>query len=162
MQGGGTRSLGELARLVGGELTGDPATSIRGLASLEAAAPGDLSFVTGPRYRAAAERSRASALLAPPDLDLPGRVLVRVAHPIAALARLVRVFHPEPVPAPGVHPTAVVAESAQVAADATIMAYAVVDTGSVVAAGAVLHPHVVVGARCRVGEGSVLHAHVVL
>jgi UDP-3-O-[3-hydroxymyristoyl] glucosamine N-acyltransferase len=162
MQGVGTRSLGELARLVGGELTGDPATPIRGLAPLERAEPGDLSFVTGPRYLAAAERSGASALLAPPDLDLPGRAVVRVGQPLVAVARLLRVFHPEPVPAPGVHPTAVVGDPAEVAADATIMAYAVVAPGSVVAAGAVLHPHVVVGPRCRVGEGSVLHPHVVL
>ncbi len=162
MQGVGTRSLGELARLVEGELTGDPATPIRGLASLEQAGPGDLSFVTGPKHQAAAEQSAASAFLAPPDLELPGKAIVRVGHPIAAVARLLRVFHPEPAPTPGVHPTAVVAESAEVAADATIMAYVVVAAGSVVGAGAVLHPHVVVGPRCRVGEGSVLHAHVVL
>jgi len=162
MQGVGTRSLGELARLVEGELTGDPATPIRGLASLEQAGPGDLSFVTGPKHRAAAEQSAASAFLAPLDLELPGKAIVRVGHPIAAVARLLRVFHPEPAPIPGVHPTAVVAESAEVAADATVMAYVVVAAGSVVAAGAVLHPHVVVGPRCRVGESSVLHAHVVL
>jgi UDP-3-O-[3-hydroxymyristoyl] glucosamine N-acyltransferase len=162
MQGVGTRSLGELARLVEGELTGDPATPIRGLASLEQAGPGDLSFVTGLKHRAAAEQSAASAFLAPADLELPGKAIVRVGHPIAAVARLLRVFHPEPAPIPGVHPTAVVTESAEVAADATIMAYVVVAASSVVAAGAVLHPHVVVGPRCRVGEGSVLHAHVVL
>jgi len=55
-----------------------------------------------------------------------------------------------------------VAESAHVAGDATVMAYAVVGAGSVVEARTVLHPHVVVGERCRVGEGSVLHPHVVL
>src|SRR5215510_12470759 len=148
MQAVGTRALGELARLVGGELTGDPAISIRGLASLEQARPGDLSFVTGPKHRAAAERSEASALLAPPDLDLPGHAVVRVGQPLVAVARLLRVFHPEPAPVPGVHPTAVVADAAEVAADASIMAYAVVAPGSVVAARAVLHPHVVVGPRC--------------
>jgi UDP-3-O-[3-hydroxymyristoyl] glucosamine N-acyltransferase len=162
MQGVDTRSLGELARLVGGELAGDPAIPIRGLASLERAAPGDLSFVTGPKHLGAAERSGASAFLAPPGLELPGRAVVRVGHPLAAVARLLRVFHPEPVPPAGVHPTAVVAESALIAAGAAVMAYVVVGADSVVAAGAVLHPHVVVGSRCRVGEGSVLHTHVVL
>jgi UDP-3-O-[3-hydroxymyristoyl] glucosamine N-acyltransferase len=61
-----------------------------------------------------------------------------------------------------VHPTAVVADSARVAADATVLAYAVVGPDSVVERRAILHPHVVLGPRCRVGEGSVLHAHVVL
>ncbi len=156
------RPLGELARLVGGELAGDPGTSIRGLAPLDRAEPGDLSFVTGPRHRAAAIQSRASAFLAPPDLPLPGRAVIRVAEPLVAVARLLRVFHPEPSPPAGIHPTAVVAESARVARDAAVMAYVVVGPESVVASGAVLHPHVVLGPRCRVGEGSVLHAHVVL
>jgi UDP-3-O-[3-hydroxymyristoyl] glucosamine N-acyltransferase len=162
MHGVQSRPLGELARLVAGELTGDPATPIRGLASLERAEPGDLSFVTGPKHRKAAEQSRASALLTPPGLELPGRAIVRVGHPILALSQLLRVFHPEAPTSPGMHPTAVVAESAQVAADAAIMAYVVVGAGSVVESRAVLHPHVVVGPRCRVGEGSVLHPHVVL
>jgi UDP-3-O-[3-hydroxymyristoyl] glucosamine N-acyltransferase len=156
------RPLGELARLVGGELDGDPALGIRGVAPLEQAEPGDLSFVTAPRYRAAAERSRASAFLVPPGIELPGRPLIRVPQPLLALAGLLRLFHPEAALAPGVHPTAVVAGSARVAADATVLAYVVVGPDSVVGPRAVLHPHVVLGPRCRVGEGSVLHAHVVL
>ena len=162
MQGVGTRRLGELARLVEGQLEGEPATPIRGLASLEQAETGDLSFVTGPKYRTAAEQSRASAFLAPPGLELPGRPVIRVADPFLAVARLLPLFHPEPWPAPGIHPTAVLAESARVARDASVMACAVVGAGSVVESRAVLHPHVVVGERCRVGEGSVLHPHVVL
>jgi UDP-3-O-[3-hydroxymyristoyl] glucosamine N-acyltransferase len=158
----GTRSLGEVARLVGGELAGDPALVVRGLAPLEQARPGDLSFVTGPRYQAAAEQSQASAFLVPPGLELPGRTVIRVAEPGLAIAGLLRLFHPESTPAPGVHPTAVLADSARVAADATVLAYAVVGPDSVVESRAVLHPHVVLGPRCRVGQGSVLHAHVVL
>jgi UDP-3-O-[3-hydroxymyristoyl] glucosamine N-acyltransferase len=154
--------LGELARLVGGEVAGDPATPIRGIAPLEGAEPGDLSFVTGPRHQAQAEGSRASAFLVPPGVELSGRATVRVAHPMLGVARLLRVFHPGPAPAPGVHATAVVDDSACLAGDATVMAYVVVGPESAVGSRAVLHPHVVVGARCRVGEGSVLHPHVVL
>ncbi len=162
MRPGPARPLGELARLVDGEVVGDPATPIRGIAGLDDAEPGDLSFVTDARHRAAAARSRASALLAPPGLELPGRVVVRVRQPLLAVAHLLSLFHPEPPAVPGIHPTAVVDATARVAADASVMAYAVVGPDSVVEARAVLHPHVVVGRRCRVGEGSVLHPHVVL
>jgi UDP-3-O-[3-hydroxymyristoyl] glucosamine N-acyltransferase len=156
------RTLGELAPLVDGVVDGDPATPIRGIAGLDRAGPGELSFVTGARYTPEAERSRAAAFLVAPDVVLPGRTLLRVADPMLAVARLLGVFHPEPAPAAGIHPTAVVAESAQVAAEATLMAYVVVDAGSRIEARAVLHSHVVVGPRCRVGEASVLHPHVVL
>ncbi|HEY7138779.1 MAG TPA: UDP-3-O-(3-hydroxymyristoyl)glucosamine N-acyltransferase [Methylomirabilota bacterium] len=156
------RSLGELARLVGGDLEGDPSLEIRGFASLESAGPGDLSFVAADRHLAAARESAASALIAPPGLDLAGRPAIRVAQPYAAIAAVVRVFFPEPDVPPGVHPTAHVADSARVAAGATVGAFAVVDARSVVEDRAVLHAHVFVGPDCRVGEESVLHPHVVL
>ena len=156
------RSLGELARLVGGDLEGDPSLEIRGFASLESASPGDLSFVAADRHLAAARRSAASALIAPPGLDLGGRPVIRVAQPYAAIAAVVRVFFPEPVLAPGVHPSAHVADSARVSSGATVGAFTVVGERSVVEEGAVLHSHVFVGPDCRVGERSVLHPHVVL
>jgi UDP-3-O-[3-hydroxymyristoyl] glucosamine N-acyltransferase len=158
----GGRSLAEVARLVGGELAGDPTLVVRGLAPLEQAEPGDLSFVTGPRYQAAAERSRASAFLVPPGLELPGRAVIRVPEPALAMARLLRLFHPEVTPVPGVHPTAVVADSARVAADATVLAYAVVGPDSVVESRAVMHPHVVLREDVEVGRGVVVHAGAVL
>jgi UDP-3-O-[3-hydroxymyristoyl] glucosamine N-acyltransferase len=156
------RTLGELARLVGGDLEGDSAIEIRGFASLESAGPGDLSFVASDRHVDAARRSAAAALIAPPGLDLAGRPVIRVTQPYVAITAILRVFFPEPALMPGVHPTAHVADSARIAADATVAAFAVVDERSVVEAGAVLHPHVFVGADCRVGEGTVLHPHVVL
>jgi len=155
-------TLADVARLVGGTLEGDPALPIRSIASLEQAGPGDLSLVTGRRYLGAAAVSRAAAFLVPADLDLPGRPLVRVPQPHAALAALLREFFPAPVVAPGIHPTAVIDPSARVAPEAAVLALAFVGAGSVVEAGAVLRPLAMVGERCRVGEGSVLHSHVVL
>ena len=156
------RSLGELARLVGGDLEGDSSLEIRGFASLESVGSGDLSFVAAARHLDAARRSAAAALIAPPGLDLAGRPAIRVAQPYAAIAAVLRVFFPEPAATPGVHPTAHVEDSARVCGDATVATFAVVAERSVVEAGAVLHPHVFVGPDCRVGEGSILHPHVVL
>jgi UDP-3-O-[3-hydroxymyristoyl] glucosamine N-acyltransferase len=156
------RTLGELARLVAGDLRGDAALRIRGIATLDGAEPGDLSFVTSLRYRRAAAASRASAFLVARDVDVPDRPTIRVAQPQLALAILLRALYAEPAPAAGIHPTAVVAPSARVAADATVGPLVVVGADSTVESGVVLHPHVVVGEHCRVGEASVLHAHVVL
>jgi UDP-3-O-[3-hydroxymyristoyl] glucosamine N-acyltransferase len=156
------RSLGELARLVGGDLEGDPGLLIRGVASLDRAGPGDLSFVASARHLAAARGSAATALIAPPLLDLGDRPAIRVAQPYVALAGVLALFFPEAAVAPGVHPAAVVADSALVAPDAAVGPFVVVAEGAVIEAGAVVHPHVFVGPECRVGEGSVLHPHVVL
>ena len=156
------RSLGELARLIGGDLEGDSSLEIRGFASLESAGPGDLSFVAAERHLGAARLSAAAALIAPPGLDLGGRPVIRVAQPYAAIAAVLSVFFPQPAAAPGVHPTAYVADGARISPSATVDAFTVVGERSVIGDGAVLHPHVFVGPDCRVGEGSVLHPHVVL
>ncbi len=157
-----TWTLGELAERVGAEVVGDPASRIRGVRTLDAAGPGDLSFLTQSKYLEAARRSAASALLVGhPIPDWQGAQLV-VANPAAALATLLEWMYPEPAPPAGVHPTAVVAAGAAVDPTAAIGPYAVVGEGATVAAGAVLGAHVVIGAGCEVGAGAVLHPHVVL
>ncbi|MBI2879073.1 MAG: UDP-3-O-(3-hydroxymyristoyl)glucosamine N-acyltransferase [Candidatus Rokubacteria bacterium] len=157
-----TRTLGELARLVEGEATGDPALPIHGVAELERAGPGEIAFVARASALPGARASRAGALIVPPDLELPDRPLIRVRDPYLAVARILRVFHPAPTFPPGIHPSAVVAASAGVDPAATVLAYAVVGEESLIGPRAVLFPHVFVGARCEVGEGSVLYPHVVL
>lgn len=159
-EGGWT--LGRLARLVGGELVGDPELPIRGVAPLERAGPGDLSFVAKGRARREAETSGAAAFLVPSDAELPGRPVIRVRQPYLALATVLAALYPERAPTPGIHPTAVVDATARISPEATLGPFVVVGPESQVEACAVLHAHVVVGARCRVGAGSVLHPHVVL
>ena len=157
------RSLGELARLVGGDLEGDSSLEIRGFASLESAGAGRPVLRrrrAAPRRRAAERGCRADrATRARPRRPAgdPGRPAVRGDR-----RSRFRVFFPQPVVAPGVHPTAYVADSARISPSATVGAFTVVGERSVVDDRAVLHPHVFVGPDCRVGEGSVLHPHVVL
>ena len=55
--------LGELAARVGGRVRGDPDREIEGVATLEAAGPAHLAFLTNARYRRSAEGSRAGAIL---------------------------------------------------------------------------------------------------
>lgn len=155
-------TLGELAERVGAEIVGDPALPIHGVRTLEAAGPGDLSFLTQAKYLEAARRSAASALLVGREIPERSGAQLVVANPAAALAALLEWMYPEPKPPAGVHPSAVVDATAVVEASASIGPYAVVGARARVAGGAVLCAHVVVGADCEIGAGAVLHPHVVL
>jgi len=157
------RTLGELAGLLGGEVRGDPARVVRRLATLEAAGPGDLSFLTSARYFRDALASKAGALLVGGDAAarLEGDLIV-VAEPYLALARLLELFAPPSGPAPGVHPTAVVAAGAAVAATASVGPYCVVGERATIGERCVLGPHTVVGDDCSVGDDCLLHARVTL
>lgn len=155
-------SLGELAGRLGAELVGDPELRVRGIRTLDAAGPGDLSFLTHPRYQEAALASAASALLVGRRLEGAAAAQLVVAQPSVALAELLEWMYPEPEMAAGIHPTAVIAADARVDPTAAIGPYAVIGAGATVGAGAVVHAHAVIGPRCEVGAGAVLHPHVVL
>ena len=152
------RSLAELAAHVGGVVEGDGRVRIAGLASLEEAGPGELSFYGNPRYRKELRTTRASAVLLPPDEPVTRKDLawVRVGSPHLAFARLLSLFHPGPRPAPGVHPRAEVHPSARVDPTATVMALAVVEANAVVGPRSVLWPGSYVGEGSRLGEDCVL------
>jgi UDP-3-O-[3-hydroxymyristoyl] glucosamine N-acyltransferase len=155
-------SLGELAGRLGAELVGDPELRVRGIRTLDAAGPGDLSFLTHPRYLEAALASAASALLVGRRLEGSQAAQLVVAQPTVALAGLLEWMYPEPATPTGIHPTAVVATDARVDPSAAIGPYAVVGAGTTVGAGAIVHAHVVIGPACEIGAGAVLHPHVVL
>jgi UDP-3-O-[3-hydroxymyristoyl] glucosamine N-acyltransferase len=139
-----TLLLRDVARELELAFEGDGAIPLEGLASLEDAGVRDLSFVTGPRYRAAFRSSRAGAVIAPPGFDAEGRSCLRASAPYVAFARAVDLFQPRPGPEPGVHPTAVVAPDA------------------VLAAGVYVGPFAVIGRRVRIGARTRIHAHVTL
>lgn len=154
--------LGDLASELGVELHGDPDVQLEGIAPLHLARAGSLSFVANPRYRSAASRSEASALLVTPDLrELPGNLLV-TPNVYLALARALERFHPRERRAAGVHPTAVVAGSAWVHASASIGPLCTVGERTRIGAGTVLTAGIHVGDDCTIGEGAWFHPGVVI
>jgi UDP-3-O-[3-hydroxymyristoyl] glucosamine N-acyltransferase len=173
-------TLGELARALGAELVGDPAVVVHSVAPLDAAGPHDVSFLTSPRYRQQAERTRAGALLVPADTSGLNAALLRVPAPQMALIDLLRLFFPTPPVAPGVHPSALVAPGARVDGTASVGPFAVVEAGAAVGArtrigalafvGAeavlgddvVVHPRAVIGDRVRLGHRVIVHPGAVL
>ena len=152
--------LGELAEALELPLEGDADTEVSGLASLEDAGPGDLSFVTGPRYEQAFRRSKASAFLAPPDFETGGRPVLRSRAPYIDFARVVALLYPRAAPPPGVHATAVVAGDAELGADVYIGPLAVVGAAAHIGDRTRIYPHVtiypgvVVGADCEIHSGA--------
>lgn len=150
--------LGEIAEALGAELRGDPETLISGLATLQAAGPGQLSFLANPAYAKYLTDSRAAAVILSPDAagDNPTNVLL-LSNPYLGYARLSHWFDPAPVAPPGIHPSAVVDPDAAVADSASIGANAVVEAGAVIGERAVVGSGSVIGARTTIGAGSIIH-----
>jgi UDP-3-O-[3-hydroxymyristoyl] glucosamine N-acyltransferase len=158
-----TFSLAELAARVGGQVSGDATAEIRRVAPLEEAGPGDLSFFSNRKYRAAFEASRAAAVVLEPDEPAPpGRTVLRARNAYLAFARISTLFHPPQAAVPDVAPEAYVHPSAQVDPSAELMPFAYVGPEAVVGPRCILHPGAVVGPRARLGEECVLWPNAVV
>jgi UDP-3-O-[3-hydroxymyristoyl] glucosamine N-acyltransferase len=154
--------LAELARLLGATCHGEEDQEITGVAGIETAGPGQLTFVANPKYTPFARTTRAGAILVTEDFEPITAATLRTANPYLAFARAIDLFHPPPVYAPGIHPTAVIDPSATIGANVHLGAYVVVGAGAVIGQGSVLLPHVVVYPQVVMGQDCLLHAHAVV
>jgi UDP-3-O-[3-hydroxymyristoyl] glucosamine N-acyltransferase len=157
-----TYTITDIAKEVGGEVQGDGSLTLSGFTTAEAARPGDLTFAENEDYFKRAEQSAATAVLTPLTYSSTTKTLIRVKSPRVACARVLPLFFPEPAIAPGVHRTAVVAASAQVAPSASIGPHCVVGEGTRIGARCVLQGGNYVGANCVLGEDVHLFANTVL
>ncbi len=157
--------LGAIAQHLGARLEGDPSMLIHGVATLEGAGRGQLSFLSNPRYRKQLADCAASAVLMRDDAECPGGFAgarLRVADPYLAFARVSRLLNPLPPVRPGVHPLAAVDPAASVHASAEVGAHAVIGPGAQIAADVVIGSGCHVGGGVSVGEGTRLHPRVVI
>jgi UDP-3-O-[3-hydroxymyristoyl] glucosamine N-acyltransferase len=169
--------LGQLAGIIGGRVEGNASLRVEGLRTLADAGPGDLTFVTSPKYAAEAASSRAGALLVDEKASVPGKSLLRHPDPYFALSKLIPLFYPEPEDEPEDRPVsarAVIDPSARVwpgafigprvllAAGVTVRPGAVLVRDIAVGEGTVIHPNATVYPRVRVGRRCVIHGGAVL
>ncbi len=160
--------LGEIAKRLNCRLEGDPTTEITGVAGIEAAGPGQLTFLANPRYRRAVGKTRASAILVGKDDPLgprrgiPALAALRSENPYLDFARAIEFFYRHPQYAPGTHPTAIVAGSARIGEGAHIGPYCFVDEDVQIGRGSVLHSFVAIYRGARIGDDFFAHAHAVV
>jgi UDP-3-O-[3-hydroxymyristoyl] glucosamine N-acyltransferase len=154
--------LADLAKHLGATLDGNPDLPITGVAAIDAASTGDLSFVANPKYASAARTTKASAVLVEPPFPKISAATLRIENPYLAFARAIELFYQSPAYPAGIHPTAVIAPTAKVGANAHIGAYVVIGDHAVIGPNAVLLPHVVIYAYARIGSNFFAHAHAVV
>jgi UDP-3-O-[3-hydroxymyristoyl] glucosamine N-acyltransferase len=151
--------LDELVDRLGGELVGDPAVTVRRVATLDEAGEGDLAFLANPKYHSRLKACRASAvILGPAARDLTDRPRIVAPDPYVYFARVAQLFTPPEVLPAGIHPAAAVASA--VPASVTVGAGASIEADVEVGEGVAIGPGCRIGRGARIGAGSRLHANV--
>lgn len=179
-----TLTTQQLAEHVGGKLCGPGDLQIDALTMLGQGRPGAMTFVGEAKYASEWADSAASAALVSEGIELdpgPGKALIVVDNADLAMAKALELFTPpDPQPAPGVHPTAVIDPSATLGRDTTVGPWCVIGPGVTLGDGCVLHPRVsiyddavigdhctfwpgvVIRERCTVGDRCRFHANAVI
>lgn len=155
--------LATLARMIGGNLTGDPQTVVAGAAPLGEVANGQVTFVEQPERLAEAANSPAAALVLPRGLECANKPVIAVDDVHAAFAKIVLHFNPRrETKRAGISSHAIISESALIGRDVAIGPGAIVGDHVVIGDGSTLHAGATVMAGCRVGEQVTLFPRVTL
>ncbi len=174
------KSIQELAELLGGKVIGDGSKTVSGVAGADQVGPDQMTFAENPKFLEAAESRNAGVIVVPDSISESKATLIQVSNPRVAFAKSLELFFPQQKSEPGIHDTAVIAESAQIAESATIGAHVVIDEGAQIGEGVVigalsyigkesridantfLYPRVVLYHQIQVGKNVILHSGVVL
>src|ERR1039457_1931847 len=139
-----------------------PDTEITAVAGIEQAGPGQLTFVSNPKYNAAAKTTSASAVIVAENFPAISTGMLRSRNPYLAWAKAIELFYQPPAYAPGIHPTAVVHPTAKLGKNAHVAAYVVIDEDVIIGDNAVLLSHVVIYRGVTIGDNFFAHAHAVV
>src|SRR5438270_11040389 len=132
-----------IAARLGARLDGADA-EITGVAGIEEAKPGQLTFVSNPKYASAAKTTQAAAVIVAEDFPALAKPTLRTKNPYLAFAKAIELFYTSPGYAPGIHPTAVIDPTAKLGKNAHVGPYAVVEAHAEIGDGATLLAHVVI------------------
>jgi len=161
-------TLLQLAKLTDTQVMGDPLASIKGVADLESAQEGHISFFANRRYLEAMKKSRATALIIDQDTPIEeGKNYLIATHPTEAFQKVLKIFFGErsPLLFEGIHPTAVIAPDSQIGAGVRIGPHAVIDSGciigdeTIISAGVLIGPHVTIGTHCLLHSGVIVREY---
>lgn len=153
------KTLKELAGLISGEISGSPATVIKGVASLAEAKEGDLCFVLEEHYLKEALKSQASALIIGRKMKMSaGKPYISVPDGRLAMAKILPLFAPAAPAVRNIHKSAVVDKSAEIGAGTSVGALTYIGAKVKIGKDCVIYPNVTVYDNVTIGDRVILHA----
>jgi len=141
-------------------LKGDGDTNITAVVGIEEAKPGNLTFVSNPKYAAKARTTQASAVIVAHDFPEIEVATLRSSNPYLTFARAVELFYQPPQPSRGIDPTARVAPSAKIGSGASVAPYVVIEDDVEIGRNCTLYPFVHISRGARIGDDFKAYAHV--
>ncbi len=154
--------LGELAARLECKLEGPDHLEITGVAGMDEANPGEITFLSNPKYLSKLRTTRAGAIIAGRDVDTLGKPALRSDDPYMSFAQAIEVFYPPQRPGAGIHPTAIIAPDAKLGSNPSIGPYVVIEGGVEIGSDCVLKSFVMIYPGVKIGDRFLAHSHAVV
>lgn len=151
------KTLKELSELVGGEVVGDGNILIKGVAPLESAVEGDITFITSSKYAEQVKTTAASAVIVPPEIAVEGKNLIVCKNPQLAFAKVLTFFTSRHYRAKGIDKRAFIGRNPKLGKDVTVYPFAYIGDNAEIGDRTVVHPGAHIGNGCRLGEDVIIY-----
>ena len=156
-------TLQEIARLVDGELLGDGQGVITGVAGIQEAKAGEITFLSNAKYLPFLEKTQASAVITSKEIVFSSKFLIRVSNPSQAVNKVISFFHPaRPELSMGIHPTAVVDPTVCLGKRVFIGAHVFIGADCHLGEDVWIYPNVTVYSGARIGNRVIIHSGTVI
>ena len=154
----------DIAKFINGELAGDGEILINGLNGVNEAKEGDLAFILNAKAMELIKTTKASCLVVPKNImgkfDKP---IIKVDNPSIAFSRIIEFIMPERIPHPkGIHPTAVIAKTAEISKGAALGPYTIVEEGASIGTNTTIYPFCYIGKNTKIGKNCIIYPNVVI
>lgn len=157
--------LSELAAQTGARCdAGDAGIEIKGAAGLDQAQPGQVTFLSNPRYTSRVNTTGASAIYVGEDTEVARAdiAVLRAKDPYLAFTRALIILHPSASFEPGIHPSAVIDPSSKIAATALVGAHVVIGRHAEIGERVQIHSNVSIADNVRIGDESIINSGVAI
>ena len=154
-------TAGVIAELIGGSVDGDPHVQVSTVSPIDSGLAGSLSFLANPKYTELVATTDASIVIVKDDFISGSKVkptLIRVSDPYSCFALLLQKYDEMNQPKAGVHPSAVISDSAKIGSNVSIAAGVVIEDEAVVGDDSILGANVVLERKTKLGKGCKLHS----
>jgi len=154
------RKLKELAQWVDGTVVGDGEIEISGVASVEEARQGQITFISNPKYLPHLSKTQASAVIVSKEVTQADKPLLCVTDPESAFAKVLTLFSVQPYQPKGIDPKAWISPTARLGKDVTVYPFVYIGDRCSIGDRATFYPGVFVGEDSAIGEDSILYPNV--
>ncbi|HEA46871.1 MAG TPA: UDP-3-O-(3-hydroxymyristoyl)glucosamine N-acyltransferase [bacterium] len=156
------KSLREIAELIGGEVVGNGSIEIEGVAGIEEAGKGEITFISDKKHLFLLETTQASAVIVSCEIKKARVPLIRVENPYFGFSQVTRILVPYQKPTEGIHPSAIISEGVDLGKGVSIGARSVIEEKAKIGDNTIIYPLVYLGKGSRIGRDCIIYPQVMI